>query len=158
MTAVPQAPGPEFVFAAPPGWSAPQGFDPRRGHVVDPSWPAAPDGWQFWTLPVVHGSARLGNGLNKIGKVRILFGAIALIVVLSRLSGLFGDGPATGVGSCWDAGDGSKSAPVDCSDSAAQYRVIAEVADPNVCPEASDTYLDSKDDGPARFKCLVPTR
>jgi hypothetical protein len=155
VTVLPAPPGPEYVFTPPCSWGAPQGFDPRRGHVVDPAWPPAPDGWQFWTLPVVSQSTRFGDGLNKIGKVRILFGAIAVIFVLSQLVGLFGGGPATGVGSCWEGADGSKSTPVDCSDSSAQFRVIAETSDPTVCPAAANSYLDSKKDGPARYKCLV---
>jgi hypothetical protein len=158
MTVLPQAPGPEFVFTPPPSWSAPLGFDPRRGHVVDPAWPPAPDGWQFWTLPIVSKAARFGNGLNRIGKVRIVFGVIALLFVFSRLGGLFGHDPATGVGSCWEVADGSKYAPVDCSHSSAQFKVNAEESDPTDCPATSESYLDSKEDGAARYKCLVPVR
>jgi hypothetical protein len=156
MTVLPPAPGPEYVFTPPPSWGTPEGFDPRRGHVVDPSWPSAPDGWQFWTLPIVPPATRFGNGLNRIGKGRILFGAIALVFVVIRLGGLFGGGPATGVGSCWEGANGSKSKPVDCSDSSAKFRVIAQTPDPYQCPAASDSYLDSKEDGASRYKCLVP--
>jgi hypothetical protein len=156
MTVLPQAPGPDFVFTPPPTWGAPAGFDPRRGHVVDPSWPPAPDGWQFWTLPIVSPSTRLGNGLNKVGKVRIVFGVLALLFVGLRLVGGFGGDPPSGVGSCWKVADGSKYTVVDCTDSSARYRVIAEAPDPNQCPASSDSYLDSKEDGAARYKCLVP--
>ena len=110
MTALPPAPGPEYVFAPPPSWGTPQGIDPRRGHVV------------------------------------------------VRLGGLFGGGPETGVGSCWEGANGSKSKPVDCSDSSAQFRVVAQTPDPYQCPAASDSYLDSKEDGASRYKCLVPIR
>jgi hypothetical protein len=43
VTEIPAAPGPEWLFAAPPTWTAPPGFDPRKGYVVDPTWPPAPD-------------------------------------------------------------------------------------------------------------------
>jgi hypothetical protein len=155
VTVLPQAPGPDFVFTPPPSWGAPAGFDPRRGHVVDPTWPPAPDGWQFWTLPVVSPSARFGNGLNKVGKLRIVFGIVAVLLLGSRLTGLFGGGPDTGVGSCWNAADGSKSEPVDCSDSAARFKVTAEEPDPSQCPAGSTSYLDTRKDGDARYKCLV---
>src|SRR6185503_7990438 len=102
VTVIPQAPGPDFVFTPPPSWGAPPGFDPRKGHVVDPAWPPPPDGWQFWTLPVVSPATRLGNGLNKIGKLRIVFGVLAALFLVSRLTGVFGGGPSTGVGSCWE--------------------------------------------------------
>jgi hypothetical protein len=156
VTVIPQAPGPDFVFTPPPSWGAPTGFDPRKGHVVDPAWPPPPDGWQFWTLPVVSPATRLGNGLNKVGKLRIVFGVLAALFLVSRLTGLFGGGPSTGVGSCWEESNGTKSAVVDCSDSAARYKVIAEEPDPSQCPANSDSYLDSKEDGDARYKCLVP--
>jgi hypothetical protein len=158
MTALPPAPGPEYVFTPPPSWTAPQGFDPRRGHVVDPSWPPAPDGWQFWTRPILPSATRFADGLNKVGKARILFGAVALILVVVRLGGFFGGGPATGVGSCWEGANGSKSKPVDCSDSSAQYRVIAQTSDLDQCPAAADSYLDTEKDGASRYKCLEPIR
>ena len=100
----------------------------------------------------------MGNGLNKVGKVRIVFGVLAILFVVSRLVGVFGGNPATGVGSCWKVADGSKFAPVDCSHSSARFKVTAEESDPSDCPATSDSYLDSKEDGAARPQCLVPVR
>jgi hypothetical protein len=156
VTVIPQAPGPEFVFTPPPSWNAPAGFDPRRGHLVDPVWPPAPDGWQFWNQPVIPPATRFMSRLNSVGKVRIVIGVLAVLFVLSRFFGVFGGGPPTGLGSCWKGADGSKYTPVDCSDSSAQYKVNAEESDPALCPPPADSYLDSKKDGASRYKCLVP--
>lgn len=41
-----------YRFNPPPGWAVAAGFTPPEGWQPDPSWPAAPDGWQFW-LPEV---------------------------------------------------------------------------------------------------------
>ncbi|QOR71720.1 hypothetical protein IM660_05430 [Ruania alkalisoli] len=35
-------------FNPPPGWQVPSGFVPTPGWQPDPSWPAAPAGWNFW--------------------------------------------------------------------------------------------------------------
>jgi hypothetical protein len=44
------APQPHFTFNAPPGWPPPPvGWAPTPGWEPDSSWPAAPDGWVFWT-------------------------------------------------------------------------------------------------------------
>jgi hypothetical protein len=40
--------GPTISFNAPPNWPVPPGFDPRRGHLYDPTWPPAPIDWEFW--------------------------------------------------------------------------------------------------------------
>lgn len=40
-----------YVFNPPPNWPIPQGFTPQEGWEPDPTWPPAPDGWQFWVLP-----------------------------------------------------------------------------------------------------------
>ena len=136
MTVIPQAPGPDFVFTPPPSWGAPTGFDPRKGHVVDPAWPPPPDGWQFWTLPVVSPATRLGNGQNKIGKLRIVFG-----VTRCALPGL----PAhrrlrrRSVEGCRLVLGGVQ-----------RYEVRGHRR------LRLDSYLDSKEDGDARYKCLVP--
>jgi hypothetical protein len=36
------------MFNPPPGWPVPLGFQPSRDWTPNPSWPAAPAGWQFW--------------------------------------------------------------------------------------------------------------
>ncbi|UFU03886.1 hypothetical protein LQF12_04555 [Ruania suaedae] len=35
-------------FNPPPGWQVPAGFTPPQGWQPDPSWPAAPAGWNYW--------------------------------------------------------------------------------------------------------------
>ncbi len=35
-------------FNPPPGWQVEQGFTPSNDWRPDPSWPAAPEGWEFW--------------------------------------------------------------------------------------------------------------
>ena len=37
-----------YRFNPPPGWDVAEGFNPEPGWAPDPSWPAAPDGWEFW--------------------------------------------------------------------------------------------------------------
>jgi hypothetical protein len=37
-----------YRFNPPPGWQVADGFTPGNGWLPDPSWPAAPDGWEFW--------------------------------------------------------------------------------------------------------------
>ncbi len=37
-----------WMFNPPPGWPVPLGFRPQEGWTPDPSWPAAPIGWEFW--------------------------------------------------------------------------------------------------------------
>ena len=37
-----------YRFNPPPGWQVADGFTPGNDWRPDPSWPAAPDGWEFW--------------------------------------------------------------------------------------------------------------
>ena len=37
-----------YRFNPPPGWDVPEGFTPEDRWTPDPTWPAAPDGWEFW--------------------------------------------------------------------------------------------------------------
>ncbi|HEX6887167.1 MAG TPA: SHOCT domain-containing protein [Candidatus Nanopelagicales bacterium] len=37
-----------YRFNPPPGWDVPSGFSPGEGWAPDPTWPAAPEGWEFW--------------------------------------------------------------------------------------------------------------
>ena len=132
-------------------------FRPSQWSRRRPCLAAASAGRQFWTLPVVLPATRLGNGLNKIGKLRIVFGVLAALFLVSRLTGVFG---AARRRVSARAGRSPERYEVrgrrDCSDSAARYKVIAEEPDPSQCPANSDSYLDSKEDGDARYKCLVP--
>jgi hypothetical protein len=37
-----------YRFNPPPGWQVADGFTPGNDWRPDPSWPAAPEGWEFW--------------------------------------------------------------------------------------------------------------
>jgi hypothetical protein len=155
VTQIPAAPSPEYVFQAPPAWPAPAGFDPRHGYVIDPTWPAAPDGWTYWAKPHLELKHRLPRPSIAL-IVRISIGLAALWLLVSHLWSP--GGPGQDVGSCWAAGSSSgKYKPVSCGNPTAAYRVTAEVASPELCPDASDSYLDSNVNGsPIRYRCLVP--
>lgn len=155
MTTIPAAPDPTWQFATPPAWPAPPGFDPRKGHVVDPTWAAAPEGWQFWVRPVIPAEARRRNW-SGVPWWRVALGAAALLLAVSRFFTGGSSGADTGVGSCWSQDSGSKYVPVSCSDSSATYRVVSQVGSPDSCPQTSDSYLDSAVDGDSRYECLVP--
>ena len=154
MTPIPPAPGPEYVFQPPPTWPAPEGFDPRHGYVIDPTWPSAPPGWTYWTKPHLELKDRLPR--VSVGLVvRISIGLVALWLLVSHLWSP--GGPGQDVGSCWASAVNGTYKPVDCSDSTATYRVDSEVPAPENCPDVSDSYLDSNHNGsPIRYKCLVP--
>lgn len=161
MTTIPPSPGPGWVFNPPPGWNAPAGFDPAKGHVVDPTWPDAPPDWQFWTepppIPVsLSGSTPGRSGLSRTTWIRIGIGAFAIILLITRLTWLFGSGQDTGVGSCWKSNGGTQYTPVDCSDPAAAYKVSATVSDPDSCPSSSDSYLETNESGSSKYRCLEP--
>lgn len=154
MTEIPAAPAPEYVFQIPPNWPAPEGFDPRHGYVIDPTWADAPAGWTYWAKPRLGLKHRLPRPSVGVA-VRIVIGLAAIGLLVSRFSS--GGGPGEGVGSCWASGDGDKFKAVSCTDSRALYRVPSEVADPNLCPDGSNSYLDTKKTNSAtRYKCLVP--
>ncbi|MGW6128929.1 LppU/SCO3897 family protein [Cellulomonas sp. NPDC055163] len=145
---IPLAPGTDAAFAPPPGWTVPAGFDPRRGHLPDPAWPAAPEGWEFWTAPRNPGRAAgfvAGVGPTKL----ILGGVLAVVAVFLVLGQVFDDDVATdGMGSCWSAGTTDVRA-VACGDSAAVYRVTSVVESAVSCTGPAG-YLE---DG-TRFLCL----
>jgi hypothetical protein len=125
--------------------------------VVDPTWPAASRDWQFWAepAPIPRAMARTGRHISGRTWVRIAIGVVALGLIISRfVSG--GSSSNTGIGSCWTPSTGTSYSPVACSDSSARYRVVSQVADPNACPVASTSYLDSGDAGSTRYQCLVP--
>jgi hypothetical protein len=152
-TPIPAAPGPGWSFVSPPGWTSPQGFDPGRGHVVDPTWPDAPEGWQFWTKPAVPAAAR-DNVFARIGWWRIALGALAIILLVSRFTGTGSSSPATGVGSCWKLANGTSYTPVECADSSATVQVVSQTSDPSTCNSNGPGFLDSQQDGPTRYQCL----
>jgi hypothetical protein len=157
VTAIPTAPGAEYQFQVPPNWPAPAGFDPRHGYSTDPTWPEPPDGWVFWTKPAVPVAVR-ASGIRGSTVARIAIGAVIAIVAIAYfVSGGSSGSSQTHIDSCWKSAGGTEYAPVDCSSPDAQYKVIQEVADFNLCPAQSDSYLDSNDVGaPDRYRCLVP--
>jgi hypothetical protein len=154
VTSIPDAPGAEYGFQIPPNWPAPAGFDPRRGYVVDPTWPAPPPGWAFWFKAPVPVSAR-ARSVSRGTVVRVVIGLLILGFVVVHIAG--GSATGTDTGSCWRLDSGTSYTPVVCTDSAAQFRVISEVADPSSCPQTSSSYLDSNTIGASnRYRCLVP--
>lgn len=140
--------GADTVFNAPPGWLTPAGFDPRRGHLPDPTWPAAPAGWQFWVArPQPRG---LVPALKRGWWGPAVGGAVVVLLVLVAL--LHGpSSPTDGVGSCWTEGSGGRLTSVDCSSSRAMYRVSSVVARPELCSKPSPGYLE----GATGFECLT---
>lgn len=78
--------------------------------------------------------------------------------VVTGLSGTMSDGsPSDGVGSCWTLSSGTTYKSVACSSASASYKVVSTTADPQTCPQSSDSYLDSQRVGSAsRYECLVP--
>jgi hypothetical protein len=135
-------------FVAPPGWEVPAGFDPRLGHLPDPTWPAAPTGWAFWVAPTPPG--KTAGFVAKVGATRLVIGGIlAAIAVMLVLGQIFDDSPeADGVGSCWAEGTSSVES-VPCGSSAAAYRVTKVASSSDAC-DGPEGYLS---DG-TQFLCL----
>lgn len=152
---IPAAPSHDgtIAFQPPPGWDVPHGFDPRRGHLADPAWPGAPDGWQFW------GPAQRPTGflpwVRRVGWGPLLLGSLATLVVVAVATAddsVASQSPADGIGSCWaaDAGQTARFHPVDCASEDAQFRVVSEVTSPEECGATSQGYFEVGD----RVQCL----
>lgn len=141
MTPGPVAGGQDSVFNPPPGWAAPAGFDPRRGHLADPTWPPAPAGWQLWVArPKPRGllaALRRGWWGPLVGGL-----AVAVLVVLATVSGS-SSSPRDGVGSCWAETSNGRFTSVDCSSSSATYRVSAVMISPTGCGPTSPGYFEN---------------
>jgi hypothetical protein len=148
-TAIPWPVAPDAVFVAPPGWSVPAGFDPRRGHLPDPTWPPAPEGWEFWGAPARPGA---GAGfVQSVGKGKLVGGGVlAVVAVLLVVAAFSGDDDAasTGVGSCWTEGQ-TNVAPVACGSDDAAYRVSRVVDTAGSCSGPAGYLVDGDD-----FLCL----
>jgi hypothetical protein len=148
---IPAAPaeGRDIVFNPPPGWATPPGFDPRRGHLVDPAWPAAPADWQFWaTRPKPRGLV----AALKRGWWGPALGGLAVIALVLVLGSTSPSSPADGVGSCWAQSSGSsRFTSVDCSSDSARYRVSAVVSNPDACGSDTVGYFEDTDS----VECLV---
>ncbi|WP_448630079.1 hypothetical protein [Cellulomonas soli] len=135
-------PGAGTSFQAPPGWQVPSGFDPRRGHLVDPAWPAAPEGWQFWA-PTPRPGGFLG-WVKRAGWGPILLGSLLLLIAIALVTtGGDTSDTGTGVGSCWSADSPtSQFHTVDCASDAAQYEVISEVGSVQECADPQGPYFE----------------
>lgn len=140
MSAPTSAGAPDTVFNAPPGWQTPAGFDPRRGHPVDPTWPAAPAGWQFW---VPRPGSRGPVAALKRGWWGPVLGGVVVLVLVAIATFSGPSSPTDGIGSCWARGSNDQFASVDCSSSRATYRVSAVVAQARSCPSTSPGYFES---------------
>ena len=132
-------------FQAPPGWDVPRGFDPRRGHLVDPAWPAAPADWQFW------GPSPRPRGflpwVRRVGWGPLVLGTILLLVVVAvATTDDTTSSQGSGVGSCWSAQTPtSEYFSIDCDSPDAQYQVVSEVGSAEDCGTSSDGYFEVGD-------------
>lgn len=155
---MPAAPDAGVRFNPPPGWTVPAGFDPRRGHLADPAWPAAPEGWAFWVPDAAAGresvtqgtlpSATVPRGRFEPGERRKVMiglaclGVVAAFIIWGIAGG--GDDVSTGIGSCWSGGD--RLTAVSCDSSEATY-VVREIVDtPDQCPMSSPGYIEYSGD------------
>ena len=146
---------PAVVFNPPPGWSAPAAFDPRRGHLVDPSWPAAPQGWAFWvadpsagperaTLPSVALPRAPGEGRRERRRLVVILGVVAVVVVGGGVWAAVAPEPVPAVGTCW-SGSGEWVNEVPCGSAEAEFAAVLRTTSPEACPASSDSYLEFGD-------------
>lgn len=141
-------------FNPPPAWGAPEGFDPRRGHLSDPAWAPAPEGWQFWvpdpaagadpSVVLPHTSLPRGR-LESRERLRL----VLAVTVLLGLAGVImwavaeSEPPPPGVGSCWRGDEWMYEVP--CSSSEATHIVESRVTEPEDCSLTSSSYLEEGD-------------
>jgi hypothetical protein len=149
---IPVGPDAAVRFNPPPGWVVPAGFDPRRGHLADPAWPSAPEGWAFWVPDATLGresvqgslpSATLPRGKVEPRERRRVVIALACVAVVAIL-GFWGasagdDDVSTGAGSCWTDAGGDQVEAVSCDSSRAAYVVDEVVGTPGQC---SASYIE----------------
>lgn len=160
-------PGVATRFSPPPTWAVPTGFDPRRGHLPDPTWPAAPEGWTFWVPDAEAGRERaqvptaslpVPTGLVRGERRRlgITLGALAVLVVgviwLASATGDDDGREAPGVGSCWAERSGGWLSEVPCGPGRADYVVVEVAATPEQCGLSTDGYVEIEGD----ILCLEP--
>lgn len=136
-------------FNPPPGWTPPPGFDPRRGHLFDPTWPAAPAGWEFW-VPMVR-PPRMNRSQRKQLALALGIAVVLTALLMFALPRSAGGEVPTGLGSCWAQASSGYEA-VRCSSDEATLRIEREVSDPSSCPESSPGYFESG----GVVQCLVP--
>jgi hypothetical protein len=153
--------GAAVVFNPPPGWSTPMGFDPRRGHLADPTWPSPPEGWAFWVADSSAGPERaalpsvaLPPTKEQAGKERrrlvIILGVVGLIMGGAIFLAVNTPEPVPDVGSCW-SGNGDWLNEVPCGPEA-DYVAVKQATTPQGCRFSSGGYLEFGD----AFLCLEP--
>lgn len=161
---IPAAPEGAVRFNPPPTWSAPRGFDPRRGHLSDPTWPAPPEGWPLWVADssaVLVGpdgpTTTLPRGTLEAGerKRMLLVGggfalAVGLLIWFGLSGGLDDSAQQPGVGTCWTSGEWVDVVP--CSSDRAAYVVHSVVSTVGECPPGASSYVENGDD----VLCLRP--
>lgn len=151
-------------FNPPPDWPVPAGFDPRRGHLADPTWPPPPEGWQFWVRDTAAGRERASLPATALpappGQARAERRRVIVVVaVVAAVIGLFwwwgaGRGDSM-VGTCWAAqGDGDVLREVSCGPLRADYVVVEVTQTPDDCPIQAGSYLEKGGD----VLCLEPYR
>jgi hypothetical protein len=146
---IPPATSADLEFNPPPNWPAPAGFDPRRGHTVDPTWPEPPIGWTFWTKSAKQAS---GSWITRVGRRRLLSGTLTTLIAIFFLIQHFTTASIpSGVGSCWAPVGSSteKFEPVRCGSTEAMYKVEKLVSNAADCPDTSEGYFE--DNG--KFLC-----
>lgn len=159
-------PGVATRFSPPPTWTVPRGFDPQRGHLPDPAWPPAPDGWVFWVPDPEAGRERAAGPTASLpvptGLVRgerrrlgITLGALAVLTggVIWLASATDDDGTREppGVGSCWAERDEWLS-EVPCGTDRADYVTVEVATTPEECALSVAGYLEVDGD----IHCLEP--
>lgn len=160
---IPAPPAGAVRFNPPPGWDVPVGFDPRRGHLPDPTWAPPPPDWEFWVpdsgagrYPVTLPSATLPPGpapsRERWRTVFIVLGVLAVAVGLALWASAAGGSSGAAVGSCWTGVEGGQMEEVPCGSSRATHQVEDRVSDVVECPLTSDGYFE---DGNA-FLCVKP--
>lgn len=140
------------LFNPPPGWAVPNGFDPRRGHLVDPAWPSPPNGWSFWVPDPAGGRERASLPTAVLPQApeerrranRRL--AIALggtgVVLAAVLWWAVTDSQGPGVGSCWTTAGDDWLEEVSCDGAAVDFVVVERTTSPDACPASAWDYLE----------------
>jgi hypothetical protein len=147
-----------WAFNPPPTWRTFPGFDPRLGHVPDPTWPPAPADWVWWVPNPARAYAYAPPPRSKYRKPLrvVLFGLVAMVMITGFVANLFNgwaDRPTTGVGSCW-APDGKGLIAVSCKSDRATYTLVGDVKSPSSCPPET-TEVTARN---ATYVCLTPYR
>jgi hypothetical protein len=159
VTAPPLQPfDPSWTFNPPPMWTVPRGYDPRLGHLPDPTWPPPPVDWVWW-VPNVAMLAHSVPPPMSHGRKRMLVAGgslVGLLIVGGVVADVFtgwAEQPATGVGSCWTP-DGNGFVAVSCKSGEATYTLVGDVKSTSMCPR--ETTMATAQN--ATYICLAPIR